>query len=263
MQLPENIRRLTAGRAYTADTLGMSGAQIFCFEDRVLKIEKQGAESEHEREMLLWLEGRLPAPRVLAAESENGINYLLMSRMRGELACSPALLAQPELLSRRLAGALQQLWQVNTDGMPAAAQSCLEGKLRFAEERVSKGLCSMEDMEPGTYGRGGFTSPEQLLQWLQANRPPEEPVFSHGDFCLPNIFLPAQGGAGLIDWGRSGILDRYQDIALGYRSLKENFAGDYGGKAFPGFYPELLFDALDIRPDWERVRYYILLDELF
>jgi aminoglycoside phosphotransferase len=140
MPVPENIRRLIAGKSYTVDTLGMSGAKIFCFEDRTLKIEKQSAESEHERRMLLWLEGRLPAPRVLAAELAEGISYLLMSRMQGEMACSPALIGRPELLARRLAEALQQLWRVDTAGLPDAAQSCLGGKLRLAEERVKKAL---------------------------------------------------------------------------------------------------------------------------
>lgn len=30
-----------------------------------------------------------------------------------------------------------------------------------------------------------------------------------------------------------------------------------------GFNPELFFEALGIEPDWKKIRYYILLDELF
>lgn len=37
----------------------------------------------------------------------------------------------------------------------------------------------------------------------------------------------------------------------------------YGGKAYPGYKPELLFEKLGLVPDWEKIRYYILLDELF
>lgn len=63
--------------------------------------------------------------------------------------------------------------------------------------------------------------------------------------------------------GRSGIADKYQDIALCYRSLKNNLAGRYGGRAYKDFDAGMLFRALDIAPDWDKIRYYILLDELF
>ena len=36
-----------------------------------------------------------------------------------------------------------------------------------------------------------------------------------------------------------------------------------GEKIYQDCKPELLFEALEIEPDWERIRYYILLDELF
>ena len=63
--------------------------------------------------------------------------------------------------------------------------------------------------------------------------------------------------------GDTGIGDKWRDIALCYRSLKHNFDGSYGGKVYPDFDPDMLFEALEIEPDWEKLRYYILLDELF
>lgn len=102
-----------------------------------------------------------------------------------------------------------------------------------------------------------------LLSWLEANRPEEELVLSHGDFCLPNIFLEKEKLSGFIDLGRMGLADKWQDIALCYRSLKHNFEGYYGGKVYEGFDPDILFEALGIEPDWQKLNYYILLDELF
>ena len=121
----------------------------------------------------------------------------------------------------------------------------------------------MEDAEPETFGEGGFESPEALLQWLEENRPVEEPVFSHGDYCLPNIFAEGETVCGFIDVGRSGVADKWLDIAICYRSLKHNYDGTYTGEAYEGFQPELLFEELGIEPDWEKINYYILLDELF
>ena len=121
----------------------------------------------------------------------------------------------------------------------------------------------MERTEPETFGKNGFESPAALLEWLEANKPPCEPVLSHGDFCLPNIFLKDGKVSGFIDLGGMGIADKWRDISLCYRSLKHNFDGTFSGKIYKDFDPDMLFEALGIVPDRERLRYWILLDELF
>ena len=167
----------------------------------------------------------------------------------------------PEQLARLLAQGLKMLWAVDISDCPC--QNTLDRKLRAAQYNIEHGLVDVDDAEPDTFGVGGFRGPEHLLSWLCDNRPEEEPVLSHGDYCLPNIFL--QGGkiSGFLDLGRAGIADKWQDIALCLRSLRQNFAGKFSGQPQPGFSDELLFDALAIKPDWEKIRYYILLDELF
>ena len=57
-----------------------------------------------------------------------------------------------------------------------------------------------------------------------------EPVLSHGDYCLANIFLEDGHIKGYIDFGKTGIGDKWNDIALCYSSLKHNFDGTYGEK---------------------------------
>jgi len=88
-------------------------------------------------------------------------------------------------------------------------------------------------------------------------------VFSHGDYCLPNIFLENGQIAGFIDLDKAGICDKWNDIALCYRSLKHNFDGSYGGEVYEDFNPKMLFEKLGIEPDWEKIKFYLLLDELF
>lgn len=121
----------------------------------------------------------------------------------------------------------------------------------------------MYNVEPDTFGENGFENPKHLLEWLKTNRQEEEFVFSHGDFCLPNIFLSEEKVSGYIDLGKAGIADRWQDIALCYRSLLHNFEGKYSDNNYPGFSADILFEKLDIVPNWDKIRYYILLDELF
>ena len=59
----------------------------------------------------------------------------------------------------------------------------------------------------------------------------------------------------VIDLGRSGRADKWYDIAFCVRSIREDIGEEQ--------YVELFFDLLGIKPDWEKIKYYILLDELF
>ena len=89
-------------------------------------------------------------------------------------------------------------------------------------------------------------------------------VFTHGDLSLPNILVKNNRVSGFIDLGKMGIADRWQDIAICYRSLKHNFEGNFnGGFPYEGYSPEMLFEKLGIAADPDKLRYYILLDELF
>ncbi len=260
MGLPPEIARQLQNKEYTADTVGKSGAEVLLYEHAVLKIEDCTQESKRERDMLCWLSQKLPVPRVLAWAEEEGKSYLLMSRLQGKMACSPEYLQEPERLTRLLAEALQLLWSVPVGGCPYV--NTAEEKLALAEQRVKTGLCDTQDTEPGTYGADGFSGPEELLTWLKAHKPREKLVLSHGDFCLPNLFFSGDRLEGFLDVGRSGLADPYQDIALCWRSLRDNAAGRWGGSVYP-FDETLLFSVLHIRPDFEKLRYYILLDELF
>ena len=257
MTLPPAIDALTKNHPYIMDTTGMSGAKILLFADMVLKLQPQNTESDREIQTMGWLAGKLPVPDILHTETVDGTSYLLMSRLPGVMSCDETVMRAPKRAVSILAQGLKMLWQVDVSGCPAP--NILEDKLCQAEYAVAHGLCDMENAEPDTYGPGGFSSPAQLLSWLKENRPEEAPVFSHGDYCLPNVFVQSGRISGFLDLGRSGISDPYQDIALCYRSLLHN----YEEFPHPDFRPELLFEALGLKPDWEKIRYYILLDELF
>ena len=101
-----------------------------------------------------------------------------------------------------------------------------------------------------------FESPRELYDYLVNNKPKSYiPVFSHGDYCLPNIFFKKDKIGGFIDLGRAGIADIYQDIALCVREISDDFKNE---KCI-----DILFQHLGLEPDWEKIDYYILLDELF
>ena len=258
--MPESIRQLIEGKPYETDGMGLSGSQVRIYDDSVLKIEKEQPKLAQMVEVMRWLEGKLPAPKVLATEVKDGYRYLLMSKVAGRMACDEYYMNRPEELVTLLSEALKMLWSVDISDCPKTFD--LDAELEAAKYRVENHLVNMERAEPETFGEGGFKNPEELLQWLYDHKPEPDPVFAHGDFCLPNVLFEDGKVSGFIDLGDAGIADRGYDIALGYRSLKHNADGTFG-RAYEGVDPDELFVKLGIEPDWEKIKYYILLDELF
>lgn len=120
-------------------------------------------EIKREYEMLLWLSEKLPVPRVLCWAEQEGKGYLLMSRLRGKMACSREYLENSEELTYMLAEALQMLWSVPAEGCPYV--NTAEEKLAQAEQRVKWGyaiyripsrvlLASMDSQDRQSYWNG-------------------------------------------------------------------------------------------------------------
>lgn len=261
MNLPIEIQKAVGDRPYILDDIGMSDSQVLIFDDMVLKIQPDCAEARTEREMMRWLGGKLPVPGIICHEISDGRSFLLMSRVPGKMSCDLSFINDPEQLIDILCEGLKMLWSTNISGCPCDAT--LEQHLAAAEHRVKNELVDLDNVEPETFGENGFKDPEDLLAWLKANRPTEDIVLSHGDYCLPNVFADEKGISGFIDLGRAGYADRYRDIAICYRSLTSNLRGSYGGHPPVDFDADELFRKLGIEPDWEKIRYYILMDELF
>lgn len=261
VDVPSSIASYIENVPYMVDNVGMSGATIMTFEKWVLKIEPHGAECDKTVRMMKWLNGKLSVPKVICHEVVDGRSYFLMSRMEGMMSCDEYYLERPEKLVTLLAEGLKMLWSVDVSGCPA--ERTFDVWLAEAAERVEQNLVDVDNVEPETFGENGFENPTALLKWLEEHRPTYEPVFSHGDYCLPNVFLKDGEVAGFIDLGDAGISDKWRDIALCYRSLKHNFDGTYGGKVYEGFSPDILFEKLGIEPDWAKIKWHILLDELF
>lgn len=259
--LPDKIKSLIDKEKYSIDDVGMSDSTVVLFNDKVLKIQTIGEESENEYHVMEWLQEKLPVPKVLGFERDEKMTYLLMTRVPGEMSCTDKFMKNPEQLTAMLAEGLQMLWKVDISSCPYTFN--LEKKLQMAKYIVENNLVDMDNVESDTFSENGFKNPAHLLEWLNNNRPEEELVLSHGDFCLPNIFLSNGKVSGYIDLGKTGLADKWQDIALCYRSLLHNFDGKYSGKQYQGFYADKLFERLGIEPDWDKIRYYLLLDELF
>ncbi len=261
INFPDKINNFLKDKPYNCDNIGLSGSGVYIFDDYVLKIEDINSRTYNTVKIMKWLESKLPVPKVICHEISDGKSYLLMSKIGGKMACDDYYMCRPQLLCRLIADTLNRLWSVDITDCPVSVT--VNSDLERAEKRICSGDFSANNILPDVFGEKGFDSPVRLLKWLKTNKPRPEPVLSHGDLCLPNIFFEYNKLAGLIDLGNCGISDKWKDIAICLRSLKLNFEGAYEGKAYDGFESQMLFDALGIRPDYKKLNYYILLDELY
>ncbi len=258
--LPEKIKIHLPDSERIQDSLGCSQANVYLFADRVLKIEQDCNNSANECRMMHWLQGRLPVPRVIADDLSGGMRYLMMSRMQGEVLCSPSILDDQAGLAELVAQGLRMLWSVDVSGCPT--DRSLNQKFREIEMGLRMGTITRDTAnQPETYGSEGFETPAQLFDWLVKNRPAEELVLSHGDCCLPNIFTMNGRVSGFIDLGQAGVADKWVDIEQVLWSIWANTTGIFGGKT-RDFDRKYLFEALGMQPDEDRLRYYSLLSEL-
>ncbi len=253
-QYPKDLQLLLEGMHYEKDSIGCSTAGVYrYYNDKAsyyLKVQTDSNELKREQKIMEWLQDKLLVPKKIYFKSYNGFDYLLMTEIEGEMLCADYFLNKPEEAVRLLADGIKMLQSISVENCPF--DNGLELKLKEALYNIENNLVDMSDWEENNR----FNTANELLDYLKNNKPKESMLtFTHGDYCLPNIFSKDNKINGFIDLGRGGIADIYQDIALCVRSLKHNFeTDDYTG---------LFFKHLGIEPDWERIDYYILLDELF
>lgn len=259
-QLPDELRDLIGTGETEINNVGCSGAVVIHLKEiaafgrpAYLKFkEYDPIESlEYEVGVLRWLQGKLPVPEVLYYNRIANIEYLLMSEIEGEDCSDEVMRAQPKHTVRQLAYGLKQIHSLDISDCPLDQR--LDVKLEKARQRVELGLVDEEDFDEERTGR----TARDVYELTVARRPTyEDLVFTHGDYCLPNIILKNGRLSGFIDLGRAGVADRYQDIGLAVRSIRFNLEDEKWVEAFLGCYG--IEEA-----DWERIEYYILLDELF
>lgn len=259
--LPEEIKKFLECNDYQLDQIGQSESRVLLFDEMILKISPKNSDSDNEIIMLQYLNQKINVPKIITTINTKDINYLLMEKIKGQMACDDSYLSDFEELVSLIVDTLQKLWSIEINDCPSNCQ--LAWKLKQAQANIEQNKVDMNNCQAETFGENGFKNPMELLEYLKNNQPEEDLVFSHGDLCLPNMIVDGQKKVYLIDLGKAGVADRYQDIALVYRSLKNNLEGLYGNKIYQNYYLNLLFEKLGLEPDWEKINYYILLDELF
>ncbi|MCL1862591.1 MAG: aminoglycoside 3'-phosphotransferase [Defluviitaleaceae bacterium] len=265
MHLPNEIKKHVSGMKVDQNEVGYSSANVYRFYDEnnsyFLKINDANDEFKREVDLLDWLEGKLPVPKIICRHEEKNKAYLLMAEIQGHMCCvvsdddSDTIREPHGETIKRLAEGLLKLQAVDITHCPF--DSTLNHKLKQSLYNIENNLVDVDGWEDFNK----FKSPMELYDWLVANKPQEDLCFTHGDYCLPNIFINDTCVTGFIDMGHGGVADKYQDIALCVRSIAHN-AENLEQVEIDKF-NELLFSHLGITPDWDKIHYYILLDDLF
>jgi aminoglycoside phosphotransferase len=256
--LPAELKDLLGDAIWQADDLGCSGTHIYHIGPRYLKIapsfiiphqEHRLLEAEEQR--LQWLCGRLPVPEVHYYAHNGQFEFLLTSEIAGTVSCDRSFQDNVPEVVRLLAQGLQMIHRVDMTDCPFDQRSApqLEIARRYsADHIIDKTLFNIEFQ--------GMDVQEVYELTLKLCPREEDLVFTHGDYCLPNILLNQvlRKVNGFIDWGRGGVADRYADLALAARSLTLNF----GAQWVP-----LLFQEYGLTtPDHDKLRFYRALDEI-
>lgn len=266
--LPPSLCALLRGATWEVVEIGMSGAQVYRATApgqpaRYLKLASgpHMRELRAERDRLVWLQSRAPVPIILGWEEADtgGLErgWLLLSEAPGRMACDPAFAGEPECVVERLAEGLRRLHSLPVADCPFDTR--LDWRLAQAEWVIGVGIADVEAVR-ATYGYGA----SELLARLVATRPAEpaaDLVFTHGDYCLPNVLLDddATRVRAYLDWGRAGVADRYQDLAIGARSVRHNLGAPWDRRFLAAYAAGFGLTSLDAR----RLAWYEELDELF
>ena len=257
MDIPLEVVERVGNFDYTEITVGCSVAQTLRLnsqngDNSYLKVVdvKDGKFLQEEYDRLNWLQGKLPVPRVLGYYREGEREFLWTFEVPGFHAAEPVFVDRlPELVSL-LAHGLQDIHRIDISDCPF--DGTLASKIQEAERKVAAELVDEADFDSK---RQGMTATDLFLQLVDTAPYSEDLVFTHGDYCLPNILIEGDRLGGFIDWGRAGVADRYQDIALAVRSFTSNFGREWA---------ELFLKEYGLEePNWAKIEWYQLLDEFF
>ena len=225
-KLTKKVEEFLDESEYEEINIGYSNTQVFHIikneKEYFLKIgEKEYLNNEYIK--LQYLQNKLPVPKIVFHEINDNIEYLITSKIPGEMVCSDYYMNHQSEGIDIIVEAFKLLY--NIDISDCSIDVSLDYKLSLAENNIKKGLIKNENIDKKVLEKYGDV--EGVLDYLKKNKFDEDLCFSHGDISLPNIFADEGKFSGFIDVGDCGIADRWFDIAIVIRSIIRNFGEEY------------------------------------
>ena len=201
-----------------------------------------------EADRLRWIDGRLSVPDVLFFE-DGDVTFLVLAEVPGSPAHVWIDALGPTAVLAMLAESLREIHELPIEDCPF--DGLLDLEIQQAERRLSDGLVD-EAQFVDAVGR----APGQTLEWLRERQHlVTDIVFTHGDFCMPNVMVDGGRVSGVLDWGVAGLADRHRDFMSIEVTLRRNLGLEWVSR-FYEMYGEMEVDE-------ERVQLYSVLDQYF
>lgn len=212
------------------------------------RIARQIAE---EAVRLQWLNDHLPSPRALRFGGDRKSAWMLTEALPGRSAhdCLASNAGDLTEIVRAIARFMRRLHDLSAETCPFIS----DHKVRMMQARrnIESGIVDLSDFDEQ---RRGWTAGRVWAELIAIIPPRFDRVVTHGDFSLDNIFIHRGRVTGMIDAGRLGIADRYQDLAILWNNLAEFGAG----------LQRTFLIAYGVRRlDKRKLDFHLCLDELF
>jgi len=236
--LPDELAGLAEGYDFSRFPYYETAAKIYRLSsgDSVLYLKiiegQQTLSLERESTILKWIDGRTPTPKLHYYGVQDGNEYQLTSEVKG----TPTYQVQPnerEHAVKALGEALKMIHSLDPSGCPI--DNRIDNRLRQLQE-------------------GGVDTSHLN------DKPDESLVFTHGDYCLPNIIMEERELSGVIDWDYAGLADPYADFASCVWSMGYNYGLEETAERWePYFFMVYGLEDFDVG----RLAYYRKLMDLF
>lgn len=119
MNIPNKIKEIIKDYPLKKDELGRSDKLIYFVKDKyVLKISKSKKALSKEKDILLFLDGKLPVSKILHYEEDEEYAYLLETFIDGVPLCDELYLKEPLKLINILKQALEMFHKVEVTECP-------------------------------------------------------------------------------------------------------------------------------------------------
>jgi aminoglycoside phosphotransferase len=177
MSIPRELSHIIGDAVWEKDTIGCSDSSIYRLKgiagggNAYLKAQRKTHidDLKREKDILNWLQDRLPVPEVLYFDELDEIEYLLMTEIPGLNCAHEGFRRDPEEPVKTLAKDLRMIHDLDISECPFNRN--LDIALNEALQRVEAGLVDEDDLRPENMGRKGRDIYEELvrtrpLEWV-------------------------------------------------------------------------------------------------
>jgi len=218
--------------------------------NKYLKIQPVNSVESLDRqvERLVWLQDKLPVPKVIDYGVIGNHEYLITMEIPGREASNEIYKKQTEGMIKLIAKGLRKIHEIPIEGCPF--DNSIEQLMGIIRSNYDKGIIDTSDL----FIKFSEDNIDKLLHEVEAfaRKLEEDLVFTHGDYSLPNIIIDGGCISGYIDLGNCGVADRYYDLAVAEKSIIRNFGKEYVKIFF------VHYGINDI--DYEKIRFYKLVE---